>query len=220
VETTVEIPLFPLNIVLFPTTVLPLHIFEQRYRRMIADCLENERPFGIVLTRPESQYLHEVPYSIGTMARIHQIDQLEDGRYNLLALGTRRFRILSLNHEKPYLSGLVEPYNDAEESQSELEPYVARALDLFSSYLEVLLETDNRQHIKANLPTSPEELSYLIAYLLDMRDEEKQYLLELTSTRQRLAEESAILRREVPFVQQMLLRSDRLLEQPDRSMLN
>jgi Lon protease-like protein len=220
VDRAVEIPLFPLNVVLFPTTVLPLHIFEQRYRRMIADCLAEERPFGIVLARPESRHLHEIPYTVGTMAKIHQIDRLEDGRYNLIAMGTLRFRILHLHRQKPYLSGLVEPYQDMREPESVLQPYVARARDLFSGYLEMLLETSSREEIKAHLPTAAEELSYLIAYLLDMSDEQKQHLLELTSTRQRLAEESAFLRREVPFVQQMLLRSEQLLEHPDRSLLN
>ncbi|WP_376793666.1 LON peptidase substrate-binding domain-containing protein [Thermogemmatispora sp.] len=219
-ERIIEIPLFPLQLVLFPTAVVPLHIFERRYRLMIAHCLEAKAPFGIVLMRPESHHLQEIPYSVGTLAEIQQIERLEDGRYNLIAVGSERFRIRELRHQRPYLSGLVELYRDAREPAHLLKPYAERALDLFSGYLEILLEARSRQEIKEHLPSDPEELSYLIAYLLDMQDEEKQRLLELTSTRQRLAEENEILRREVPFAQQVLQRNVHLQTHPDRSFLN
>nr|BBH95598.1 peptidase S16 [Thermogemmatispora argillosa] len=219
-ERIIEVPLFPLQLVLFPTAVVPLHIFERRYRLMIARCLEEKIPFGIVLMRPESRHLQEVPYSVGTLAEIQQSERLEDGRYNLIAIGTERFRILQLKHQQPYLEGLVETYRDRQEPAGLVRPYAERALDLFSSYLEILLETHNRQEIKEHLPGDPEELSYLIAYLLDMQDEQKQHLLELTSTRQRLAEENDILKREVPFAQQVLRRNAHLQTHPDRSFLN
>src|SRR5205823_8753081 len=82
-----ELPLFPLNVVLFPGVVLPLHIFEPRYRQMIVDCQQQEQPFGIVLARPDSVHLQEELYSIGTMAEIRDLNRLEDGRYVLMALG-------------------------------------------------------------------------------------------------------------------------------------
>src|SRR2546422_11327364 len=85
----IELPLFPLNVVLFPGVVLPLHIFEPRYRQMIADCQEQITPFGIVLARPESQPLLEEPYPVGTMAEIRELDRLEDGRYVLMADGVQ-----------------------------------------------------------------------------------------------------------------------------------
>ncbi|WP_069806174.1 LON peptidase substrate-binding domain-containing protein [Thermogemmatispora onikobensis] len=219
-ERIIEVPLFPLQLVLFPTAAVPLHIFERRYRLMIARCLEEQSPFGIVLMRPESRHLQEMPYSVGTLAAIQQIERLGDGRYNLIAFGTERFRILQLTHQQPYLSAVVELYRDAREPASRVRPYVERALDLFSSYLEILLEAHSQQEIKEHLPTDPEELSYLIAYLLDLHDEQKQHLLELTSTRRRLAEENEILRREVPFVHQVLQRNAHLQSHPDRSFLN
>ncbi|MBX5451354.1 LON peptidase substrate-binding domain-containing protein [Thermogemmatispora sp.] len=219
-ERIIEVPLFPLQMVLFPTAVVPLHIFEQRYRLMIARCLEEKSPFGIVLKRPESRHLQEVPYSVGTLAEIQEIERLEDGRYHLIAVGTERFRIRQIKRQQAYLEGLVESYRDMHEPASLVRPYAERALDLFSSYLEILLEARSRQEIKALLPSDPEELSYLIAYLLDMQDEQKQHLLELTSTRQRLAEENEILRREVPFAQQVLRRNAHLQTHPDRSFLN
>ena len=87
----IELPLFPLNVVLFPGVVLPLHIFEPRYRQMIAECFQQKTPFGVVLARPESLPLQEEPYPVGTMAEIHNLSQLEDGRYVLMAIGCSDF---------------------------------------------------------------------------------------------------------------------------------
>src|SRR5437016_13471378 len=101
-----ELPLFPLNVVLFPGVVLPLHIFEPRYRQMIADCQEQTTPFGIVLARPESKPLLEEPYPIGTMAEIRELDRREEGRYVLMAVVIQRFGILSQHRGKPYLRAL------------------------------------------------------------------------------------------------------------------
>src|SRR5438067_2551918 len=202
----IELPLFPLNVVLFPGVVLPLHIFEPRYRQMIVDCQQQEQPFGIVLARPDSVHLQEEPYPIGTMAEIRDLNRLEDGRYVLIALGLQRFRILSQHRQKPYLSGIVELYEDVADPVEELDVHLKQAQDLFGTYLEMLLKAANEQDkdIRAHLPTSAEELSYFIAYFLDIQDEQKQHFLELTSTLQRLQEEITILRREVPFMRQIL----------------
>ena len=129
----IELPLFPLNVVLFPGTVRPLHIFESRYRQMIKDCLYQGTSFGVVLVREDSEYLSEEPYSVGTMAEIRNLNRLENGSYNLLAIGTQRFRILSQHRNKPYLSGLVEPFDDRPEPVSQLSMYVEPVRRLFIS---------------------------------------------------------------------------------------
>ena len=202
----IELPLFPLNVVLFPGVVLPLHIFEPRYRQMIVDCQQQEQPIGIVLARPESVHLQEEPYSIGTMAEIRDLNRLEDGRYVLMALGLHRFRILSQHRQKPYLSGIIELYEDESDPAQDLDVHLRQAQDLFGMYLDMLLKAANEQdkNIRAHLPASAEELSYFIAYFLDIQDEQKQHFLELTSTLQRLQEEITILRREVPFMRQIM----------------
>jgi Lon protease-like protein len=217
----IELPLFPLNVVLFPGAELPLHIFEPRYRLMINECYEQGRPFGIVLARPESEPLHEEPYPVGTMAEIEILDRMEDGRMNLIARGSQRFHILSQHREKPYLSGIVEVYSDVDESQQALRFVARQARDLFRTYLETLLTVIGRDELEFSLPNDPEELSHFIAHLMDVQDEQKQYMLELTSTRQRLEEEITILRREVPFMREVLTMSQRFHEDaPDRSSLN
>jgi Lon protease-like protein len=217
----IELPLFPLDVVLFPGEDLPLHIFEPRYRLMINECYEQKKPFGIVLRRPNSEHLKEEPYSVGTMAEIEVLDRLEDGRMNLIARGLQRFRILDQHREKPYLSGLVEVYEDRAEQDQTQTIYANQARELFNAYLQVLIEVIGKEDIEFNLPTAPEDLSHFIAYFLDVQNERKQQLLELTSTTQRLEEEIDILRHEVPFMRQMLsLNNSFHPESPDRSMLN
>lgn len=215
--TAIELPLFPLNVVLFPGMVLPLHIFEPRYRQMIAECSRMAKPFGIVLAQPTSTPMQEVPYAVGTMAEIRDLDRLEDGRFTLIAMGTQRFRILSQHRKKPYLSGFVEMYEDTKEPMEEVAHYAKQAHTLFYNYLGLLLEATGQQELQAALPDLPEDLSYFIAYFLDIADDQKQQFLEMTSTQQRLQEEITILRREVPFVRQML--SKKVVED-DHSMLN
>ena len=225
----IELPLFPLNVVLFPGMVLPLHIFEPRYRQMITECRKEDKPFGVVLTRPEGrdvslpQSLREGTYAVGTTAEIRELDELEDGRFILMAIGVQRFRILSrhrITKKRPYLSGLVEPYQDIPESPQKLASSAKQAQALFERYLGMLLEAAGKETMELNLPTLPEELSYFIAYLLGVEDEQKQQLLELTSTLRRLHEEITFLRREVPFMRQMLIGDIHFADHPERSMLN
>ncbi|HLH62732.1 MAG TPA: LON peptidase substrate-binding domain-containing protein [Ktedonobacteraceae bacterium] len=216
-----ELPLFPLNVVLFPGAELPLHIFEPRYRQMINECYAQAKPFGVVLAQPESELYQEEPYTIGTMAEIEALDRLQDGRMNLIAKGTRRFRILSRHREKPYLSGIVELYTDVVEPEETLLRFARYARNLFESYLQILLEVVGKEHIDFNLPIDPEELSHFIAYFLDVQDVQKQRFLELTSTIQRLQEEVYVLRKEVPFMREILTMSNRFhADTPDRSILN
>jgi Lon protease-like protein len=217
----IELPLFPLNVVLFPGENLPLHIFEPRYRLMINECFQEAKPFGIVLMRPESEHLQEEPYPIGTMAEIVALDRMEDGRMNLIARGLQRFRILSQHRQKPYLSGLVEVFVDIAEQEKKLHIFANQASELFDSYLQILLEVVGKQDVEFSLPTAPEELSHFIGYFLDIQNERKQQLLELTSTKQRLIEVIGILQHELPIMRQMLSMSTRYRpNDPDRSRLN
>lgn len=121
-----EIPLFPLpNVVLFPAAFLPLHIFEQRYRVMVADALAGERLIGMILLRPGWESDDEgrpAVYPIGCAGFITHAEPLEDGRYNIVLRGTEKFRILS---EQPS-AGSNRPYRVA---QVETIPETAPATD-------------------------------------------------------------------------------------------
>ena len=217
----IELPLFPLNVVLFPGADLPLHIFEARYRLMIKECHEQEKPFGVVLARPGSPQMREEPFPVGTMADILALSRMDDGRMNLIARGGQRFRILEQHHEKPYLTGTVEVYHDLPEPEQALRDQADKARELFNTYLEILLEVVGKPETQFNLPAEPEELSHFVAYFLDIEDEEKQQLLEMTLTTQRLESVIETLRREVPFVRQMLSMSKIYhTDGPNRSRLN
>lgn len=101
------LPLFPLNVVLFPRTPLPLHIFEERYKEMIGEALENNTEFGVVLAGEKGIV------NTGCTASIEKVlKKYEDGRMDVLAVGRRRFEILLLNDEKSYLRGAVEFFDD------------------------------------------------------------------------------------------------------------
>jgi Lon protease-like protein len=106
------LPFFPLNTVLFPHVPISLHIFEERYKRMIARCLADRQPFGVVLLQQgtaEHQPGQEViPYTVGCTAQITQAEVVSDGRMNIVAIGQERFHILSFDHSEPYLTGAVE----------------------------------------------------------------------------------------------------------------
>jgi len=213
---TIDLPLFPLT-VLFPGTVLPLHIFEPRYREMIESCQREHKPLGIVLPRPESEFMREVPHTIGTIAEIHNLERLEDGRYMFNAVGTKRFRILSETRAKAYISATVELFDDVAATEPELPTVMQQARRMFEEYLTILLQETNEPNMQANLPNEAEDLSYFIAsFLMNIEDEQKQRFLEMTSTQQRLREEVNILRREVPFMRQIL--SKKMSD--DKTMLN
>lgn len=216
------IPIFPLpNFVLFPGVTVPLHIFEPRYRQMINQCYEKQQPFGVVLARPQSQHLLEEPYAVGTMAEIATLARLEDGRINLIARGGQRFRIIGQHRNRPYLTGIVEVYEDRSEPEQSLIEQGDRARDLFGSYLNTLLAVVGKEEVQFDLPELPGELSHFIAYFLDLENEQKQTLLELDSTVERLKSEIETLRREVPFMRQMLSMSALYRAgSPDRSKLN
>src|SRR4030067_2100194 len=101
-----DLPLFPLNTVLFPGMPLPLHIFEERYKRLIRDCLETHQPFGVVLIRKgyEANGPLAEPHEIGCTARIVDIQPLSDGGINVITLGENRFRIHSLDRKSTRLN--------------------------------------------------------------------------------------------------------------------
>lgn len=214
-----EIPLFPLGVVLFPGMALPLHIFEPRYRDMMARCLADQAPFGVALSLPDSAPGQENPARIGTLARIADYEKLPNGRYNVLTLGTRRFQIVETRHEHAYLTGLVRPFCDDPHESDDLYPLVNSARGALCRYLEVVMSLVDSPERQIDIPTDAEDLSFLIGMCLTCEDCEKQALLEMSSAAQRLREGARMLRAE----------TDRLLRQAevgitslrsDRSMLN
>ncbi|HET9456676.1 MAG TPA: LON peptidase substrate-binding domain-containing protein [Candidatus Limnocylindrales bacterium] len=140
-----ELPLFPLHTVLCPGIALPLHIFEERYREMVQQCLDTASPFGVALiTEGREVGVGSISFArLGTMAEIRQVGRYPDGRFDLLVVGTRRFTIESVAaDDRPYLVGEVteldEPLGDEELAGS----LANRATRRFVRYLELLQPRD------------------------------------------------------------------------------
>jgi Lon protease-like protein len=201
-----SLPLFPLNTVLFPGQVLPLHIFEKRYRHMIGQCIEQELPFGVVLIQEGEEVGGPAkPYSVGTTARITQVERLDDGRLNIMTVGEMRFRIVSLRHEpEGYLraSAMLWPWLPGDESTTltlaqNVRDRLRRYVEMLSRASGVPLEADD-------LPEQPAALACLTAIALQVAQTEKQKLLTLPSIAMLLSKEVALLRRESRMLQVMI----------------
>jgi Lon protease-like protein len=197
-----ELPLFPLNTVLFPGQLLPLHIFEPRYRQMITECHQANKPFGVVLIRAGQEIGSNTPYEVGTTAKIVQLEKLPDGRYNILCAGDARFKILQTHLDKPYLSGTIDlwpwPPVEIQTVQSSLERIHMR----LDRYLHLLSKLINSQ-LEIDLPAEPASLANLAAAVLQIEPHEKQELLSTPSIAELLDRVDAALQREVRGVQLM-----------------
>lgn len=194
-----EIPLFPLQVVLFPGGVLPLHIFEPRYREMIQYCLDNDSEFGVVLMNGGEETGEPVKsYRVGTATRILDVQHLPDGRMNLITAGEYRFEILDVQDELPYLVAQVRLLDD--EFTLEVEPAVeALALEiaaLYKTYEQLSSRLIFAWQATEDSPEHPMELAYQIGTRLRVSLEERQSLLETVRLEELLAREIAILKDE------------------------
>jgi Lon protease-like protein len=169
-----ELGLFPLPLVLVPTERIPLHIFEPRYRELIGECLDSDGEFGLVLATGDGA-VHE----IGTRARVTSVlEELDDGRMNIVVEGGERFRLLELTRGHSYQTGIVEPVVDEDEPVAAAD--VERALEVFRALAEAA-ESD------VDIPdaASP-DLVWELAARVDFGLEAKQEILSSTSPPQRL----------------------------------
>lgn len=194
-----EIPLFPLQVVLFPGGVLPLHIFEPRYREMIQYCLDTDSEFGVVLMNGGEETGEPVKsYRVGTATRILDVQHLPDGRMNLITAGEYRFEILDVQDELPYLVAQVRLLDD--EFTLEVEPAVeALALEiaaLYRTYEQLSSRLIFAWQATEDSPEHPLELAYQIGTRLRVSLEERQSLLETVRLEELLAREIAILKDE------------------------
>ena len=194
---TFELPLFPLNVVLFPGMPLPLHIFEPRYRRMMGRCLETDRTFGVaLLVDGEEGQAGTLPADVGCMAEIMEVAPFADGRMNLQTIGTRRFRILEVRDEDECLVGICEWLEDEATSDNTVDA-ADRARHQLGRYFNALSQsvTLPAQLDELDVPEEPEALSLFIAAIMLLPNDQKQKLLELTSTDVRLEVEEFLLER-------------------------
>jgi len=181
------LPLFPLpNVVLFPNVFLPLHIFEPRYREMVADTAASDRMIGMALLRPgwERDYEGRPPiYPIGCSGVMTHVERLPDGRYNIVLRGLERFRILEEDHERSYRRAVVEPLHETALSRDDRDVVRSHRTKLETMLAPAIIGGD------AKIPSamSDEDLVNALAQYLDLEPLEKQALLEQPCLRSRAA---------------------------------
>lgn len=189
-----EIPLFPLNTVLFPGNTIPLHIFEERYKLMIGQCIAEKRPFGVILIREGAEVGGPAePVEVGTTARIVEAQKLDDGKLNVTVIGEQRFRVLGVRRREPYLVGDVEILGLDEEDDSTLPDLAASAGSLFAEYVRLNLAVTNQWARTIEMPSEPGPLADFIGHRLAVDLHAKQRLLEEESPRYRLRTEIDVL---------------------------
>lgn len=198
---TRELPIFPLNTVLFPGAVLPLQIFEERYKQMLEDCMEDDERFGIALIKSGKETgAPAIPYTIGTVARITQVNEVRGGRFFIAITGERRFYINRITRYRPYMVGDVRLMSDppGDDALDQIQA-VKRALNRYISLVNGLQGGWSRE-VRAS--SDPVDLSYYIAEVLRLDLTEKQTLLEASTGAERLVAERELLERDLDILRQ------------------
>ena len=174
------LPIFPLpNLVFFPQTRIPLHVFEPRYRQLIADVVERDQRFGIVLLQPgwEADYFGAPPvHPCGTMARIEHSMTLDDGRYNLVLFGETRFRIIDEVAREPYRTVRVSAWPQTERDPTEAYAQRTWLAELSQQYLRFFPDQEAVPEVET---AGLEALTNSLIMALQLDVPEKQRLLEI-----------------------------------------
>ncbi len=205
------LPLFPLTTVLFPEMLLPLHIFEPRYRLLVRRCMDGDRPFGVVLIRSGQEGSPTAEsHTIGTEAKIMAFSPLSDGRSYIVVRGGRRFAVEHADPDaEPYLVGRVR-YLDEQEGTGALAR-AAVAVEAYGQYIvAVMAVTDDARGDRAIVDelgtVPPREAAYRIAASLAVDATERQRLLALPTDAERLDAEKNLLERETTLLRDLLVR--------------
>jgi Lon protease-like protein len=206
-----RLPLFPLGTVLYPGLLLPLHIFEERYRALVRDLTggrTGEQPeegapaFGVVAIRQGREVgadgIREL-HDVGCTAEIRRVEALPDGRFDLVTTGAQRFRLLRVDLDTaPYLIGEVEYLDeDSGPAGSDADVLAGSVARHYLAYRDQLLSLQGQApRVRGPLPAEPIVLSYLVAAAMVLDRQDKQDLLEAPDVAARLRAELALLRRE------------------------
>lgn len=191
------IPLFPLNTVLFPGMVLPLRIFEPRYRLMIRRCMEGDRQFGVALIQEGQEVgTPATPYEVGTLAEISGHEIMPDGQIMIVCVGMRRFRVDRKVEGEPYQQAEVTLIDEGDPDDFDDDALVEDATQSLTTYLQQLAAVTNLTIALPDEPLSPIDLSYLMAATVQVDNERKQDLLETVPCDERLRKALAMIHRE------------------------
>lgn len=195
-----QLPLFPLPLVMVPNELLPLHVFEPRYRQMLRDIEDKGRFFGVIHFEPAGSF-EERPAEgrIGCVAEIRESEELEDGRSNILVIGVVRFRLIDyVATDDLYFVGDVAYFEDEKEDDADLDGLADEVFELFERMAKAAFRmSSGRGQLPQIQRTDPESLSFLITTAFSFDNERKYRLLEMTSTKNRLTELREVLEQAV-----------------------
>jgi ATP-dependent Lon protease len=191
-----QLPLFPLDLVLLPNEVLPLHIFEPRYQQMLKDIELRRNLFGITYFDEEGTFPDKPPTgTVGCAAEVRETNILPDGRSNILTTGVIRYRLIEyVDLGSPYLNGAVEFFEDAAEDNAAVQPVADEVFDLFERIARAAFKLSGNRGSFPEIPkAAPEQLSFLVTAAFNLDNDVKYKLIEMTSTSERLTKLRAIL---------------------------
>lgn len=197
-----ELPLFPLSSVLYPGAAIPLHVFEERYRRMFATIIGGGRRFGVVAITSGREVDPEPRFqSVGCVAEIGEVRPYPDGRMDVVARGGARFKVDTVVRTSPYIVAAVTILEERAGDQAEARAAVAVAL--FDRYLAAMHALAGEPAGEREAPADPVAASYLVAAGLRIDLPDKQRLLALPSAAERLLAEVGLLRRELALFERL-----------------
>jgi Lon protease-like protein len=201
-------PLFPLGSVLYPGLVLPLHIFEDRYRQLVRDLLDGDEPkrFGVIAIREGRETgVSGVSalYEVGCVATVREVTELDDGGYDLLTVGTDRFRLHGMDTSQPYLVGEIELLDEPVGDENEAAVMAAAIQRGFRGYLDMLASQGSATISVPDLPDEPILLSYLVAASMIIELSDRQGLLAQPDAMHRLAAERGLLASETAMLRSL-----------------
>jgi Lon protease-like protein len=199
------LPLFPLGAVLYPGMLMPLHIFEERYRQLVRDLLDGPEPrrFGVIAIRKGRETGIDGVYSlyeIGCTATLRRVERRDDGRFDIITVGTQRFRLRRLDETRPYLQGEVELLAEEVVDPVAAEPAVRAIQAAFRAYLDALTEWGGAKVRIEDLPDEPTLLSFIVAAAMVIDLPERQAMLAEPDTLRRLGRQRALLSRETAML--------------------
>lgn len=205
---TETLPLFPLGTVLYPGLVLPLNIFEERYRQLVRDLLDAPEPrsFGVIAIKEgrETDVSGVTAlYEVGCVAQLREVTELPDGRYELVTVGTERFRLISTDDSLPYLTGRVALLDETAGEESEVGAAVLAVQHGFRAYLDTLAAKGPATITVPELPDEPILLSYLVAASVVIELHDRQRLLNEPDAVSRLRAERALLTKETAILRSL-----------------
>jgi uncharacterized protein len=205
---TEMLPLFPLGTVLYPGRPLPLHIFEPRYRQLIQDLLDGPQPgrFGVIAIRKGRETGVDgvsALYEIGCTATLRRIAAYEDGRFDVVTVGSQRFRLAALDESRLYLRAEVELLEESAGDRAAAALVAEAVRRAFGSYAEALSQREGIEASPPELPDEPILLSYVVAASMILDLPARQALLAEPDALHRLTAERALLAREVTMLRSL-----------------